>query len=138
MSEIREKLITLINHPSTNEHVREVAKSKLQTILSKSFVKIQNLQSTNEIKTNLSEKDFDKFWINDITVRVLYNRLSNLKPSPSELMFLRQGKIEMIVPPPYIISKKEYYSLIKTACPELVSINSEYRDNCCYFLLSYI
>ena len=127
------KLQDLIDHPSTLETVREIAKEKLKKLLPPP-VKTAAIHA-EELKTatvNLDEQDLDRvfsFYKGNTTCRQLYHRLCSLKPSPSDIVFLRQGQIHIFVPPPFFgLTKNQYIKLLCDSLPGVRQISSKFIE----------
>ena len=136
-----QKLVDLINHPSTIDTIRSVAQTKLDKLLDKlpDEEKALWLPQKISVPTNISEQDLEKPFAGGSQIGELYQNLISLKPGPSYVQFLAHGQIHMLVPPPFQgMSKQGYYNLINRAVPGLRRINSEFIENKGYhFVLSF-
>lgn len=111
-----QKLQDLISHPNTEATIKAVALEKLQAL----GVDITQYVKTPRvlINTNLTDNDFQKLFVGNLTCDDIYTALLNLKPPPNTLHFLSQGVIHMFVPPPYMgLTKQQYIYSIKKAVP---------------------
>lgn len=109
-----QKLKDVINHPSTEATVKEVAQKKLDLLLASMPAEARPLRIV--IETNLTDDLLDVPYTNAKTAGQIYEALSGLNPAPNRINFLRQGVIHMMVPPPFNgLSKQAYYNMIHEA-----------------------
>lgn len=131
-----EKLLDVINHPATEETIRAVARAKLQQLMGSEPIPQKRIIS---VPVNVEESDFDRQFVLGVTIGEIYDALCALAPKPSNIAFLRQGQIQMLVPPPFHgLTKMQYYEIIMRALPGVRNITSGYASEGYYFTLSYI
>lgn len=134
-----EKLEELIAHPQTEDTVRAVAQTKLKT-LRDNLPAVTTPQQRISIPVNLDEGDLDNHFLPGITLGHLYEGLSQLSPPPNRIQFLKQGQIQMMVPPPFMgKTKPEYMAEINRVCRGARAIDSRMIEGQgYYFVISYI
>lgn len=132
-----EKLQDLIDHPATEETVREVARKKLKAIEDKNPLIDAPVRV---VRTNVSEEHFNIAFANGIAVKTLYEGLSRLQPLPEEINFLRQGQVQMIVRPPFMNkTRSQYIQEICQACPGVRNVTGHMLlDSGYLFVISFI
>lgn len=133
-----EKLEELIAHPSTEETVRNVARSRLTLIRSQMPAEPCSRITT---PTNVAEEDLDRPFLMGVSLGTIYDSLNALQPGPSEIKFGRQGVIHMVVPPPFLgKTKQQYQEEIIRACPGARSIHGNMLgvDAGYLFIISYL
>lgn len=133
-----EKLKALIDHPSTEETVRSVARGRLQLLMA-SECPVEAPQRIS-VPTNVTEEDLDRQFLTGLNLGQLYEGLCSLSPRPNDIQFLRQGAIRIMVPPPFMgKTKQEYVSELMQACPGARQIHSQMIEGLGYmFSISYI
>lgn len=131
------KLRELVDHPSTEETIRRVAISKLKILLTD---QPQSVITMMMVETNITEADLDRPFVANVSLKQLYEGLCGLSPSPNNIQFLRQGQIQMIVPPPFMgKTKNQYVAEVHAACPGSRRVSSRMLEGRGYlFLISYI
>lgn len=136
------KLKELIEHPHTEDTIKSVARNKLEHLLLQIPENERDQYRPKRIKisTNLTEQDLDLPFSSRMTIGQVYMNLSNLRPEPNNITFLRPAQIHMFIPPPFCgISKQEYYQRILEAVPGVRKINSKYLEGSGYhFVLSFM
>lgn len=134
-----EKLEELIAHPGTEETVRRVAQSRLQILRANNPQPVAP-RSRITVETNIIEEHLDQQWLVGVTLGEIYEGLCNLAPAPNKIHFLRQGQIQMMVPPPMMgKTRQEYYEDITRACPGIKNITARMVEGQGYFfVISYI
>lgn len=135
-----QKLQDVIDHPSTEDAVRAVARGRLELLLASQPEPALPASRIN-IPTNLTEDDLDRWQSNARTFGQIYEALGSLSPAPSQINFAQMGhQIKIVVPPPFMgLTKQQYYQKIAEAVPGLRSIkDSRYGDDSYVFLLSFI
>ena len=132
------KLKDLIEHPKTEDTIKAVARTKLEKLLSELDEEDRDQYIPRRIKipTNLTEEDLDLPFSTKNTFGDIYLNLSNLRPAPNSIQFLRPASIHMFVPPPFCgISRAEYYQRIAKAVTNVMKINSQYKEGSGYHLV---
>ena len=134
-----EKLEELIAHPGTEETVRKVAQSRLQILRANNPQPVAP-RSRITVETNIIEEHLDQQWLVGVTLGEIYEGLCNLAPAPNKIHFLRQGQIQMMVPPPMMgKTRQEYYEEITRVCPGIKNISARMVEGQgYYFVISYI
>ena len=156
-----QKLMDLINHPTTEENVRNVAVTRLAKLKAavspKSNDPVKAAYGSNAAQsddrshfqgfaeegrphTNLSIESRDVKHMSGRTFGQLYDALAAIQPRPSRIDFGPSGhKIKIMVPPPFLgLTKREFYELLVRACPGLSNIESQMVGNSGYvFWLTY-
>jgi hypothetical protein len=118
-----QKLRDVINHPNTEETVKAVAQGKLNLLLSS--MPAEPPAPRIVIETNLTDDLLDVPYVGAKTAGQIYEALSTLSPTPNRINFLRQGTIQMMVPPPFNgLSKQAYYNMINEAVGGCRGINA--------------
>jgi len=132
-----QKLEELIAHPSTEETIRAVARNKLQTLRA---TIVGEPQRRINVPVNLQEEDLDNHFLPGVTLGEIYDGLCSLSPAPNRIQFLRQGQIQMMVPPPFMgKTRAEYVHEIQQACPGARHIGGHMIEEQGYFFtISYI
>lgn len=138
-----EKLKALIEHPSTLDTVRLVAQEKLR-LLTKPEPDIESDSSNETIKkpsVNLPDGYLDRIfcsWSGSTTCRQIYKNLAQLVPMPSDIAFMRQGQIHLLVPPPYQgLTKGQFSEALRTAVPGARQISCKFvEDKGYHFVIS--
>ncbi len=124
------KLKDLIDHPSTLDPVREIAKTKLRNLLNEPILSPIVQPQVRLTSVNLDERDLDRvfsFYKGNVTCRQIYDSLRSLKPTPSDVVFLRQGQIHLFVPPPFLgLTKHEYTKLLCNVLPGIRNLSSKF------------
>lgn len=135
-----EKLEELIAHPSTEDTVRRVAQSRLQILRANAPAVPAAPRSRITIETNIVEEHLDQQWLVGVTMGQIYEGLCGLSPAPNKIHFLRQGQIQMMVPPPMMgKSRQEYYEDIGRVCPGVRNISARMVEGQgYYFVISYV
>lgn len=119
-----EKLKALIDHSSTEDTVRDVARGRLKLLMA-SQCPVEAPQRIT-ITTNITEKDLDREFLVGLNLGQIYNSLCALEPAPVEIYFLRQGSIRLTVLPPFMNkTKQEYLNEILQACPGAKQIQNQ-------------
>jgi hypothetical protein len=133
-----EKLRDLINHPKTEDTIRSVAESKLQILLGNQLPVEQSRRIT--VHTNVSEADLDRQFLIGIQLGDIYERLCSLSPQPSDIQFMHQGVINIMVPPPFMGKTRiQYTQEVLGACPGARDIKSQMIDGVGYlFSVAFI
>ena len=132
-----EKLVDMIEHPSTEDTIRKVAVSKLKLLLGKEepLPEIPPKVITS-ITTNISQEYFDVLFLNNLTFGDCLARLSTLQPSPSRVEFMRQGQIVMLVQPPFNgQTRQQYFEQIDNSLPGIRKIEADYQLDRGYSIL---
>lgn len=136
-----QKLEELIDHPSTEETIRIVARSRLK-ILQQHQLAIVPIEPPARITVpvNISESDLDTYFVPGIKLGYLYDGLCNLSPAPNNIRFLRQGQIQMMVPPPFMGKTKiQYLKEINAVTIGALHIDSKMVEGHGYsFTISYV
>lgn len=132
-----QKLEELIAHPGTEATVRSVAQSKLDLL--RSNMPVEARKRIN-VAVNLEEADLDNHFLPGITLGHLYDGLCALSPCPNRIQFLRQGQIQMMVPPPFMgKTKPQYIEEINKVCRGARFIDSKMVEGQgYYFVISYV
>lgn len=133
-----QKLKDLVDHPSTNPHVREMAKRKIEELRSL-YPDLYNEPTVvgrmdPSIETNVSEADLDKPFFQTIFGRLMtvgdyYDGLKNLEPKPYAIEFRPNGQIGFKVKGPFTITKAEFANRINRAVPDARSIYFAFRGD---------
>lgn len=133
-----QKLKDVINHPTTEETVKAVAQGKLDALLAS--MPPEAIPPRIIIETNLTDDLLDVPYVGHRTAGQIYDGLSALTPAPNKINFLRQGTIQMMVPPPFNgLSKQVYYNMINEAVGGCRNINSTLVPGQGYFFsISFI
>ena len=133
-----EKLRELINHPGTEETVRDVARGRLELLMASQCPAEPQQRIT--VPTNVQESDLDQAFITGVSLGDLYDNLVALSPAPNDIKFGRQGVIHMMVPPPFMgKTKQQYLNEILQACPGARNISSQMMGGSGYFfVVSYL
>jgi len=132
-----EKLEELIAHQGTEETIRRVAQTKLANLRANMPVEARRRIT---VPVNLEEADLEQYFIPGITLGHLYDGLCALSPAPNRIQFLRQGQIQMMVPPPFMgKTKPEYVAEIQQVCQGSRSVTSRMVEGQgYYFVISYL
>lgn len=132
-----EKLEELIAHPGTEETVRKVAQNRLQ-LLRANMPVVPRSRIT--VETNILEEHLDQQFLTGITMGQIYEGLCSLSPAPNRIHFLRQGQIQMMVPPPMMgKTRQEYYEDIYRVCPGSKNVTARMVEGQGYFfVISYL
>lgn len=132
-----DKLKALIDHPATEENVRDVARGRLELLLA-SVSPTEPLQGLS-IPTNITEDDLNRDFLLGLNLGQLYDGLCSLNPPPNDIQFLRQGAIRIVVPPPFMgKTKSQYVSEILEACPGARQVQDQLIEGVGYmFLVTY-
>jgi hypothetical protein len=135
-----DKLEELISHPGTEDTVRQVALGKLDLLRSRHPNALEKPRRGISTPVNLDEADLDTQFIPGITLGTLYDGLRDLSPSPSRIQFLRQGAIQMMVPPPFMgKTRAQYVQDIMRACPGARDVKGHMvEDQGYFFTISYL
>ncbi len=126
------KLKDLIDHPTTLDPVREIAKTKLRNLIGEPIRApvVQQPVQVCSTTVNLAEHDLDRvfsFYRGNVTCRQIYDSLRSLKPTPSDVVFLRQGQIHLFVPPPFLgLTKHEYTKRLCNVLPGIRNMSSKF------------
>lgn len=133
-----EKLRDLIDHPGTEETVRDVARGRLELLMASECPVETRPRIT--VQTNVTEEDLDRQFLTGVNLGGLYENLCSLSPSPNDIQFLRQGAIRIMVPPPFMgKTKAQYISELMQACPGARQVHSQMIEGMGYmFSISYI
>jgi hypothetical protein len=133
-----DKLRALIDHPSTDENIRLVARNRLAYLISSD--EPQRAPQRISVETNVAEADLDRPFLAGVSLGELYDNLCALNPSPNEIKFGRQGIIHMMVPPPFMgKTKQQYINEVWHACPGARNISCDLRGTTGYlFIISFI
>ena len=133
-----QKLKDVINHPHTEPTVKAVAQNRLDVLLAS--LPAEAIPPRIVIETNLTDDLLDLPYIGNKTAGQIYEALSNLKPSPNRINFLRQGVVQMMVPPPFEgLSKQAYYNMVSEAVGGCRGINATLVPGQGYFFnISFI
>lgn len=136
-----EKLIDMIQHPSTEDNLRRVAANKLKLLLDKEEpipepVVVCDAQDVPEISTNIKPEYLDAIFLGDLSFHVCLSRLSTLNPSPSRVEFMRQGQLAMLVKPPFNgQTRQQYFDRIDKLLPGIRRISADYQMDQGYSIL---
>lgn len=136
-----EKLVDMIQHPSTEDNLRRVAADKLKLLLDKEEplpepVTICGVLCTPEISTNIKSEYLDAIFLNDLSFRDCLSRLSMIDPPPTRVEFMRQGQLVMSVKPPFNgQTRQQYFSQIDEALPGIRRISADYQMDQGYSIL---
>lgn len=118
-----QKLKDVINHPTTEATVKAVAQNKLDLLLASMPAEARPPRIV--IETNITEDLLEVPYVGGRTTGQLYDALCSLAPAPNRVNFLRQGTIQMMVPPPFNgLSKQAYYNMINEAVGGCRNINA--------------
>lgn len=133
-----DKLKALIDHPGTEETVRQVARGRLELLMASECS--EEPRSRITVQTNITEDDLDRQFLTGLPLGALYEGLCALSPAPNEINFLRQGSIQMMVPPPFMgKTKNQYIQEIMDVCPGARQVHSRMIEGLGYwFSISYI
>jgi hypothetical protein len=131
------KLEDLINHPNTEDTIKAVARSKLKLLVDNEPVPEP---SRLTVTTNISEGDLDRPFIGSVQLGSIYEGLAALQPGPNQIHFLRQGQINMMVPPPMMgKTRQQYFEEIGRVCPGVKNITARMVEGEGYFFtISFI
>ena len=82
----------------------------------------------------------EQHFLPGITLGHLYDGLCGLSPAPNKIQFLRQGQIQMMVPPPFMgKTKPQYIQEINGICRGARFIDSRMVEGQgYYFVISYV
>lgn len=128
-----QKLRDVIDHPATEATVRSVAQSKLKLLLDNEPAP-PAVASQLVVATNITEEDLDRPYFTGVPVRNIYESLCALQPAPVEISFLRQGQVNMMVPPPFMgLTRQQYYERIQQAVPAVRRIDCRMFEGRGYF-----
>lgn len=132
-----QKLEELIAHPGTEDTVRSVAQGRLDKLRANMPVEPQRRIT---VETNIEEAHLDQQFLVGITLGQIYEGLCALSPSPNKIHFLRQGQIQMMVPPPFMgKTRQQYYEDIEQTCRGAKNITARMVEGQGYFFtISYI
>lgn len=135
-----EKLEELIAHPSTEETIRSVAQSRLKVLQANLPAVVEPPRPRISVAVNVEEQDLDTPFLPGITLGSLYDGLTSLSPQPNQIRFLRQGQIQMMVPPPFMgKTKPQYMQEINSVCRGARAIDSKMVEGEGYFFtVSYV
>ena len=133
-----EKLRELIDHPGTEETVRQVARGRLELLMASECP--VEARSRITVQTNVTEEDLDRQFLTGVNLGGLYENLCSLSPAPNDIQFLRQGSIRIMVPPPFMgKTKAQYVGELMQACPGARQVHSQMIEGLGYmFSISYI
>jgi hypothetical protein len=152
-----QKLADVINHPATEDTIRQVAQSKAKLLFDqmteeerevelaragileiKPLAEVQPSRIT--VATNINESDLERPFVMGVTLGQLYENLSKLSPRPSNIQFLRQGQIHLMVPPPFQnMTKTQFIQCVESAAPGVQKISSTFLEGRGYhFVLSFL
>jgi hypothetical protein len=133
-----DKLRELIDHPGTEDTVRRVAQGRLELLMA-SECEVALVPKIT-VATNITEEDLERQFLTGVPMGDLYRNLTQLSPRPNDIRFLRQGVVNMIVPPPFMgKTRQEYIQNIQSACPGARAIHSQMIEGYGYlFSISYI
>lgn len=132
-----QKLEELIAHPGTEDTIRAVALSKLETL--RANLVVEPRKRIN-VPVNLEESDLDTHFLPGVTLGQLYDGLCGLQPAPNNIHFYRQGQIQMMVPPPFMNkTKQQYLSEINAVCRGARAIHGTMIEGSGYrFVITYV
>lgn len=123
-----EKLLDMIDHPSTESTVKQVAISKLKNLLEKEPPVQTQLPVSSSIACNIKSNYMDENYVGEITFRDILNRLAKITPCPTFVEFLQQKQIIMRVEPPFgNQTRDEYFSQIAKALPGITRVSCDYK-----------
>lgn len=140
-----EKLVDMIQHPSTEENVRRVAANKLKLLLDKEEpipepTVVCDSQDVPEISTNIKNEYLDAIFLGDLSFHDVLSRLASLSPCPVRVEFMRQGQAVMLVKPPFNgQTRQEYFDKIDQCLPGIRRLSADYQlDQGYSILISWI
>lgn len=118
-----DKLRSLIDHPSTEETVKDVARAKLEKLLSGASFEEKYSFVHNVLPDQIN------LTYGGIRVSNILDGLENLVPRPHTVTFL-PGRVVMEVYPPFFnITKNQYYMMLTKIFVSVRGISSEYKGN---------
>lgn len=133
-----QKLQDLVDHPTTNPHVREMAKRKIEELQSL-YPDLYTQQPTASrfdpaIMTNIQEEDLPRPYYQGIfgqvkTIGDFYDAIRMIDPKPYSIEFRPNGQIGFKVKGPFEITKAEFANRINRAVPEAQSIYFAFRGD---------